>query len=166
MSVELCVPSLRETGAREAWLSDPETMRFNADLPNDADGYDVATGCIRFEITDWRFWRGVWLYHEPDRYSAFIRRDDGVFLGEVCYWFDPETDAHRTGVIVQAKYRGQGVGTEALRLLTEHCFARDDIDTLQAELPADRDNAVRMYLANGYRETVSEGGIVRLEKKK
>ena len=85
MMLSLHVPSIREMDYRQKILADPATMSYNANQPWDADGYDAATGCIDFPMQDWRYWRDVWLWHEPNRYSAYVKNDEtGEFVGEAC----------------------------------------------------------------------------------
>ena len=110
MRLELHVPGLREMDARAKWLADPATMAYNRGQAIDAEGYDPETGCIDFPMGDWRYWRGIWLYQEPDRFSAYLLdRETGAFVGEVCYYYDMETDAHGTGVLSGAFPPGKGL---------------------------------------------------------
>ena len=167
MRLKLHTPAIKEMDYRQKLLADPDTMSYNRGQMLDAEGYDCATGCIDFPITDWRYWRDVWLWREPSRFSAYILDEDsGEFVGEACYFYDMESDACGTGVIIEARHRGRGYGTEALRLLADRAFLQPDVDRLFVELPADRENAVRMYLTAGFREVHSESGVVRLEKSK
>lgn len=162
--LKLHVPGLREMDYRRRLLAQPETMAYNRGQPVDAPGYDVATGCIDFPMSDWRFWRDIWLWREPSRYSAYLFDEDlGAFVGEVVYYYDMESDAHGTGVLIEHAHRNRGCGCEGLRLLAEHAFARPEVERLFAELPLEREAAVRMYLTAGFREVRVEGGICRLE---
>lgn len=167
MKLKLYVPGLREMDARQKWLADPATMAYNAGQPFEADGYDAATGCIEFPMGDWRYWRDVWLWREPNRYSAYLMDEEtGTFVGEACYYYDMDSDSHGTGILIAAEHRNKGCGTEGLRLLVQQAFRHEEIDTLFATLPVDREDAVRMYLTNGFREVGCVEGIVRLELKK
>ena len=53
--LKLHVPGLREMDYRRRLLAQPETMAYNRGQPVDAPGHDVATGCIDFPMSDWRF---------------------------------------------------------------------------------------------------------------
>lgn len=167
MKLTLHVPSIREMDYRQKLLADPETMRYNAHQPWDADGYDAATGCIDFPITDWRYWRDVWLWHEPARFSAYVMDEDtGEFLGEVCYYYDMETDMHGAGIIIQAQCRGRGYGAQALQLLAQKAFAHPEVDCLFMDLPLSRESAVRMAITAGFHESFTEQGVCRMILKK
>lgn len=165
MKLKLHTPTIKEMEYRQKLLADPETMSYNRGQMLDAEGYDCATGCIDFPIADWRYWRDVWLWREPSRYSAYVLDEDsGEFVGEACYFYDMESDACGTGVIIEARFRNRGYGTEALRLVVERAFRQAEIDQLFVELPADRENAVRMYLTAGFHEALHQDGVIRLEK--
>lgn len=165
--LKLCIPGIREMDYRQGLLAQPETMAHNAGQPIDAPGYDAATGCIDFPMADWRYWRDVWLWREPARYSAYLLDEDaGRFVGEVCYFYDMEADAHGTGIIIEAKHRGRGFGTEGLKLLAEHAFLHPEVETLFVDLPLSRENAIRMYLTVGFREMLVENGVCRLTMEK
>jgi len=163
--VTLHMPGVREMDYRQKLLAQPETMSYNAGLDLEAEGYDPATGCIDFPMSDWRYWRDVWLWREPDRFSAYIRDEDtGAFVGEACYYYDMESDAHGVGVIIEHTYRGRGYGTAALRLLVAQASRHPEVTTLFVDLPADRESAVRMYLTAGFREVRAENGVLRLAR--
>lgn len=53
MRVELHVPSRSELGVRQQWLSDPETMAYNAGWDVRYAGYDPTTGCIDWPESEW-----------------------------------------------------------------------------------------------------------------
>lgn len=167
MNLKLHTPSIREMEYRQKLLAQPETMAYNRGLALDAEGYHPDTGCIDFPVQDWRYWRDVWLWREPSRFSAYLLDEDtGEFVGEACYYYDMESGAHGTGVIIESKHRGKGYGTQALRLLAERAFRQDEVETLIAELPLNRENAIRMYLSAGFREIAHENGICCLALKK
>ena len=167
MMLSLHVPSIREMDYRQKLLADPETMSYNANQPWDADGYDAATGCIDFPIQDWRYWRDVWLWHEPNRYSAYVQIEEtGEFVGEACYYYDMETDRHGAGVIIEAKHRNNGYGALAMKLIAEKAFRHPEVDCLFMDLPMKNKPAVRMALTAGFREELCEEGICRMTLRK
>lgn len=159
----LHVPGLKEMTYRQGILAQPETMDYNRGQMIDAPGYDVATGCIDFPMADWRYWRDVWLWREPSRYSAYLMEEEtGGFVGEVCYYYDMEADMCAAGVLIEGRHRNRGCGAEGLRLLAEHAFAHPEVDVLFADLPLERERAVRAYLTAGFREQSVEDGVCRM----
>ena len=166
MTLKLHVPTIREMEYRQRLLADPQTMSYNAGMPYEADGYDAATGCIDFPIHDWRYWRDVWLWREPNRYSAYVQIEEtGEFVGEACYYYDMETDRHGIGVIIEAKHRNKGYGTQALRLIAQLAFRHPEVECLFMDLPMSRENAIRMALTAGFREELTEDGMCRMTLK-
>ena len=148
MSVALHVPGLKDMAVRQAWLADPLTMAYNRgrDL-GDAEGYDPETGCIDFPMQNWRWWRQLWLYNEPDFFTAYIR-DDDRFVGEVC-WFR-EGDAFNVGILIAAEHRGRGYCATALKLLAERAFKREAIPALNCAFPAENLAARNGFLRAGF----------------
>ena len=123
--LSLHMPGVRDMDYRQRILAQPETMSYNAGQALDAEGYDVATGCIDFPMTDWRFWRDVWLWREPSRYSAYVRDDEtGAFVGEVVLRQEGEPGCYEMGVVIEACHRGKGYSTEAMALLLDVAFNR------------------------------------------
>ncbi len=166
MNLELHVPGLREMPIRAKWLADPETMAYNSNQDIDAEGYDRTTGCIDFPMGDWRYWREVWLYQEPDRFSAYLRLiDSGDFVGECCYYADAQPDTVCAGVLIAAQYRNKGYASQALKLLCEHAFKREEIQCVCAELPINS-VALKAYTAAGFKTVETRNGIARLEKRR
>lgn len=167
MRLELHVPRLREMDVRAKWLADPETMAYNRGQAMDAEGYHPETGCIDFPIGDWRFWREIWLYQEPERFSAYLLdRESGAFVGEACYYGGFDADAVRAGILIAAEHRGRGYAPEGLRLLSARAFEREEIACLCAELEEENERAIRAYLSAGFEIVQIENGIARLEKRK
>lgn len=166
MSLELRIPGLRDMAARQAWLGDPATMAHNRgrDLGG-AKGYDPETGCIDFPRENWRWWRQIWLYNEPDFYSAFIF-SDGIPVGEVC-WFR-EGEDYSAGILIAAEHRGKGHSAAAIRLLTDHAFSREEIPALKCAFPSGNVPARSGFLRAGFHiqregEGVTEMLITREE---
>jgi len=150
----LHVPGLRDMEYRRALLADPATMAYNAHRGLGVERYDEATGCIDFPREDWRYWRQIWLYNEPNFYSALLRdaRTD-AFVGEVCYFYDGEHDAHTAGILIEAKHRGQGLCAEGLRALMSHAFeTREEIRALRCPLEPSNTPAIRGYLRAGFHD--------------
>lgn len=145
-------PALDELGFREALLSDAETMAYNA----------AWGGTIAFPREKWAAWYRAWVEApEGQRYYRYLlsphRRG---FVGEIAYHYDAQASLYLCDVIILAKYRGHGFGTEGLRLLCE--AARENgLPALHDHIAADNP-AWRLFLKNGFsiiRQT-AEGVLV------
>lgn len=161
--LRLHIPGIRDMAYREKLLAQPKTMAYNRGLMMDAEGYDPATGCIAFPPSDWRFWRDVWLYREPDRFSAYLLDEDsGVFVGEACYYADPETGDHAPGILIEHCHRGQGYATEGLKLIVQRAMTQPEVQTLSVLRRSDDIPALRLCRAAGFVETNASPGFSRL----
>ena len=157
--LELRVPGLRDMAYRQRLLAQPETMAYNAGRDIDADGYDPVTGCIDFPPENWRWWRQLWLMNEPDFFSALLWDAEAArFVGEACWFYDADAEAHVAGILIEAEHRGKGYCAEGLRLLIAHAFRREGIDALRCELSSDNVAACRGYLRAGFHEYGGEAG--------
>ena len=166
-ALRLHVPSLREMAYRQGLLADPATMAWNAGRRMEAPGYDASTGCIDFPPSDWRWWREVWLWREPERFSAYLQdAGSGAFVGEVSWWREAPDGLCGAAVLVGHAHRGQGFGSAGLRLLCERAFAHPEVEGLFVELPETRGAAVRACLAAGFSAARPEGGGIRMEKRR
>lgn len=149
--ISLHVPRLTEMEYRQNLLAQPETMAYNRGRAIDAEGYDPATGCIQFPRADWRYWRQIWLLNEPDFFSAYIRDNSRqCFVGEVCYFYDGETQAHIVGILIEARHRGKGYCAEGLRALADQAFRRREVALLRCDLPENAASAIAGYRRAGF----------------
>lgn len=160
MSLELRVPGLQDMVARQAWLGDPATMAHNRGRNlGGAEGYDPLTGCIDFPRENWRWWRQVWLYNEPDFYAAYII-SDGISAGEVC-WFR-EGEQYSVGILIAAGHRGKGYCSPALRLLADRAFRREEIPALGCAFPGENLPALRGFLRAGFHVQNQLDGVTEM----
>ena len=160
--LSLHVPSMDELCHRQGWMADPATMDYNRGYAP-WKGYDPETGCIAFPKEDWAAWYAFFIGREPERFYAYIvRDDDGAFLGEVNVHSVPGQDWHDMGIVLDAKYRGQGYAAEALRLLLEHAFDVMGVHAVHNVFEAARTAAIRTHLAAGFREYRRANGMAEL----
>ncbi len=154
--LSLYIPGPGELGFYQKLLMDPATMAYNAPwFPPD--------GCIPFPEADWADWYGDWIGREPLCFFAYLRREsDGAFVGDVNYHYVPEKDRWDMGILIYAPERGKGYGRQGLTLLLDRAFRVDGVRRLHNEFEDERDPALHLHLALGFRETGRENGIVQL----
>lgn len=157
----LHVPSPEELWYRADFMADPATMDYNRGYAP-CPGYHRDTGCIDFPPSEWADWYARWIGNEPERFYAYLEREDGAWVGEVNFHRSPSDPWHDMGVVIEAKYRGQGYGLEALHLLIHQAFDVCGIDALHNDFENSRDAAWRMHLAAGFREYRRSGELVEL----
>ena len=164
MSLSLRVPGLRDMEYRRRLLAQPETMAYNRRRMEEAvEGYDPETGCIDFSRENWRWWRQIWLYNEPDFYASLLWDEaEARFVGEACYYRDTEAGCHRVGILIEADARGRGYCAEGLKLLAAHAFRRDEVRALRCDFPEDWTIAKKGFTRAGFTRRREAEGILTM----
>ncbi len=160
--LHLHVPSFDELWYRKQLMEDPATMDYNRGYDLPFDGYDPKTGCIAFPESKWRDWYDDFIHNEPARFYAYIARGDGTFLGEVNVHRSAAHPWYEMGIVIEAKYRGQGYAVPALRLLLQHAFEALHADAIHNDFEDVRTAAVRAHLSAGFTVYRQENGLLEL----
>lgn len=123
------------------------------------------SGCIDFSEEKWAGWYEHWIGHEPERFYAYLCREDGTFVGDVCYHDFGEDGVRMIGIVIHSAYRGMGYSEEGLRLLTERAFSHPEIVTLRNEFETHRTAALRIHRKVGFIvETNDKDAVLTLHK--
>ena len=140
---------------RQAMLSDPATMAYNALwFPPD--------GCLPFPEKDWDTWLDKWTGHEPERFCGFLADETGTLVGEICW----HSHGEGMGIVIVAAHRGRGYGEEGLRLLIERAFSHPEIASLTNEFELSRTAAMAVHRKLGFVPVGEASGIVTLRRGK
>ena len=147
-------PLLPDLWFRQKMLADPDTMQYN----------HAWGGTVPFPEEEWEEWYGYWLDGDASlRYYRYLTGENGDFIGEMAYHYDPRRRIHVADIIVYAPYRRKGYGGEALSLLCEK--ARENgIGFLYDDIAADNP-AVGLFLKHGFHEEYRTDKIIMLRKK-
>ena len=151
MRLELCKPELEDLWFRQQMLEDCETMSFNAHWG----------GAIPFPKEDWKEWYEHWLINEDERYYRYVK-DGDTFVGEIAYHFDKTYNGYVANVLIYSKYRKQGYGTEALKMLcgiVKDSGAHELYDDIAIDNPA-----ISLFLKEGFKEQYRTNEIILLKK--
>lgn len=160
--VYLHVPELSELWYRKQLMSDLETMSYNKGY-DEYEGYDKETGCIEFPKEDWNAWYDYFINREPQRFYAYVvRKSDGAFIGEVNLHKSDENDWHEMGIVIEAKYRGQGYSTEALKLLVEYGFEKMGTVAVHNVFETERKAAIHTHFSAGFSQYAMHDNMVEL----
>ena len=152
----LCLykPTFDELWFRQELLSDPATMSYN----------NAWGGIIPFPQAKWRAWYDIWLAETMDQrfYRYLLDWEARQFVGEAAWHFDSARQIYLCDVIVHAKYRGRGYGTEGLSLL---CMAakENEIDALYDDIAVDNPS-VQLFLNNGFTVQSRTDDVVMVKK--
>ena len=92
-------------------MSDPETMSYN----------NAWGGTIPFPREKWESWYQYWIGNpEGKRFYRYLQDEEtGDFVGEIAWHLDEKRNIHICDVIILARYRNRGYGSEGIRLLCE-----------------------------------------------
>ena len=133
-------PQLDDLWFRQALLADPDTMSYNAKWG----------GAISFPREKWRDWYRRWLVeHEGKRfYRYLLSTEANGFVGEVAYHYDDSQGIFLCDVIVHARHRKNGYGTEGLQLLCE--AARENGVAALHDHIAPGNPSLQLFLRNGF----------------
>lgn len=163
-NLKLIEPSLEELSYRKKLLFDPETMNYNKGFELGFKEYDNETGCIDFQKSKWNDWYNSWINREPDRYYAYLVEENNYCpVGEVAIRFDEEKVTHIISIIIEAKYRGKGYGSEGLKLLLEKAFFELGLEKVSDEFPESRTAAVKLFKDFGFKFVEKKNKTVLLE---
>ena len=136
---------------RQAMLSDPATMTYNAPwFPPD--------GCLPFPEDAWDEWLDRWTGHEPERFCGFLADETGALVGEICW----SGHGASMGIVILAAHRGRGYGEEGLRLLIQRAFRHPEIVSLTNEFETERKAAMAVHRRLGFVPVGEENGVVTL----
>ena len=152
MKLELYKPTLEELWFRQKMLEDDETMSFNAHWG----------GAIPFPKEDWEEWYSHWLNsNDNQRYYRYVK-DVKNFVGEIAYHFDKTYNGYVANVLIYSKYRKQGYGREALKLLCQ--VVKDSgASALYDDIAIDNP-AISLFLKEGFKEEYRTNEIILLKK--
>lgn len=152
MKLELYKPNLEDLWFRQKMLEDEETMSYNARWG----------GAVSFPKEDWEDWYNHWVInHEDKRFYRYVK-DGDIFIGEVAYHFDKTYNGYVADVIIYAKYRRQGYGTEALNMLCK-AVKESGASVLYDDIAIDNP-AISLFLKVGFKEQYRTNEIILLKK--
>lgn len=152
--LRLYKPTVDELWFRQELLSDPDTMSYN----------HAWGGTIPFPQEKWRNWYDVWLAEKENKrfYRYLLHTDTNQFVGEAAYRFDASRDLYLCDIIVHAKYRGCGCGTEGLSLLCK-AAKENRVGILYDDIASDNPS-VQLFLNNGFAVDFQTEDIVTVKR--
>lgn len=152
--ITLYKPNYDDLWFRQLLLSDEETMSYN----------HLWGGTIPFTKDKWPDWYDYWIVNnEEKRYYRYIKNEKDEFVGEVAYHYDEEIKGYIANVIIYAKYRRCGYGSQALDML---CMVAKEngISYLYDDIAIDN-KAINIFLKHGFLEEYKTNEKIILRKK-
>lgn len=146
-------PAYEELDFRQRFLADPETMAYN----------HAYGGTLEFPEERWQDWYLRWVDKPDRRFYRYLRLErTGEFVGEAAYRWDGELREYICSVIVMARHRGKGFGSQGLEMLCEAAKA-NGVARLCDDIAIDNPS-VRIFLKAGFRERTRTEEYVLVEK--
>lgn len=147
-------PTLDELWFRESLMADPETMSYN----------NAWGGTIPFPREKWESWYQYWIGNpEGKRFYRYLQDEEtGEFVGEIAWHLDEKRNIHICDVIILARYRNRGYGSEGIRLLCE-AAKRSGIAILYDDIAANNPSW-KLFLKNGFEISSRDDEVVMVRK--
>ena len=142
--IKLHKPNENELEYRRHLISNDETMDYN-------NGYgDNGTGCYYQSIEQVKKWYKTWNNGTENYYAYIIRKEDNTPIGEVDIHWSGYCQKHIIGIVIEAKYRGNGYSEEALNLLCNVAFNELNLEKIYDDFPATRIAAEKVFSKVGF----------------
>ena len=147
-------PTLDELWFRESLMADPETMSYN----------NAWGGTIPFPREKWESWYQYWIGNPEGKrfYRYLLDEETGEFVGEIAWHLDEKRNIHICDVIILARYRNRGYGSEGIRLLCE-AAKESGIPVLYDNIAADNPSW-KLFLKNGFEISSRDDEVVMVRK--
>ena len=147
-------PALEDLGFRESLLADPDTMSYN----------NAWGGTIPFPREKWESWYQYWIGNPEGKrfYRYLLDEETGAFVGEIAWHLDEKRSIHICDVIILARYRNRGYGSEGIRLLCE-AAKRSGVAILYDDIAADNPSW-KLFLKNGFEISSRDDEVVMVRK--
>lgn len=148
-NIELYVPKIEDYWYEEKIESDPNTMSYNAGYDVSYYGYHYDTGCIEFPKERWQQTYDKRI--RENRYLAYIKDNDiNEYIGYCSYHYNKEENRYECGIVIEAKYRGQGYAKPSLNLLCK-VAQENGINSLYDNFEINRGYTLKVFKDIGFR---------------
>ena len=153
--IKFIKPTLELLSVRQELLSDKETMSYN----------DKWGGTIDFPKEQWEDWFTNWILNDSkDKFYRYLfETEKQCFVGEAAYHFSKSDNAYIVNIIVHSKFRGNGYGNEALKLLCA-CAKENEIEELCDTIALDNPS-INLFLKNGFNEIFQNDEYIMVKKR-
>lgn len=152
-SITAYEPEYQDLWFKQRLLADAETMSYN----------HAWGGTVSFPEEKWAAWYDRWILHtEEKRYYRYLKNEEDGFIGEMAYHLDDELGVYLADVIIYAKFRGRGYGTQSLAMLCAAAKARG-ISVLYDDIAPDNP-AISLFLKQGFSEDYRTDDFIMLKK--
>ncbi len=87
---------------------------------------------------------------------AITKKDDPKMIGTICIWnFSKANNSGEIGYDLLPKHQGQGIMSEALKMVIDYGFSNLELDVLEAFTDERNQPSIHLLLKNHFRQDVS-----------
>jgi diamine N-acetyltransferase len=146
---------------------EPEDLDLLYRWENETDLWacgSTLTPFSKFALRQYISESGFGIFHSRQLRLMIVFKENGDAIGTIdLYDFDPVNLRAGVGVLLDAGYRGKGLGTQALDLIGDYASDFLFLKQLYAYVPKDNLISMKLFTNCGYRQT---GCLVRWLKRK
>ncbi len=124
------------------WENDPSLSFVNVN----------STYLSEEEITNWIISRQHDLFLEGELRLIICDEKNHVAGSIDLFDYNPATLSAGVGIVIEEKRRREGIGKEALTVLSDHCFSKLRIETLWCNIPASNFSSIKLFSGCGFIE--------------
>lgn len=136
---------------------EPEDLEFLYKWENDTTLWRYGSTLApysRFSLRDYIADSRLDIFQSRQLRLMIVLQSENVTIGTVdLYDFDPINCRAGIGILLDAAYRHQGLGMEALKLVQEYAFKFLMLKQIYAYVPERNEPSVKLFLRSGYTET-------------
>ncbi|MDR0961056.1 MAG: GNAT family N-acetyltransferase [Mediterranea sp.] len=133
---------------------EPEDLPYIYDIENAPELWSISNFTVPYSYyTVKQFLKNTQndLYADRQLRMVIERKADKAFLGIIDVTdFVPHHSRAEVGIVVKDEYRGEGYGTEALRLLCDYVFGFLSLQQLTAHIETDNIPSLKLFAACGF----------------
>lgn len=117
-------PRMSELWYRASLYKDENTMAFTDSCKHEIEDWSKKN---QQEINEWYVMHNTSM---SNFYSYIVDKESKTPVGEVAIYYHEDFEKYLVHIVVEAKYRNQGFGTEALTVLLEYVFKVMNLDAI------------------------------------
>lgn len=151
--IKLVKPTLEDMWFRKSLMADEKTMSYNAKWG----------GTIPFPKEEWEQWYEVWVRNSgQEHFYRYLHDEEMGFVGEIAYHYDRTRDIYICDVIVMAKYRNNGFGSEGIKLICD-AAKENGVTVLYDDIAADNPS-YKLFIKNGFEIDYKNDEVVMVKR--
>ncbi len=136
---------------------EPEDLDILYKWENDADLWNCGATIApysKFAIKEYIAESRLDIFQSKQLRLMIVWKDNGEPVGTIdLYDFDPMNLRAGIGILIDAAYRGKGIGKQALHLMKSYAFDILSLNQLYAHVPKQNEISLKLFSQSGYSNT-------------